>query len=441
MSDIQVTMENAGPCRKTLTIVVPASEVDGQYQKLLGLYSRGARIPGFRPGKAPAALVERHYGKDMKSELKDYLLAFGYRKALEQEKIKPVATIDVTDESPVLAGAPFSYKVTIDLPPAFELPAYNGIPIQAEKSDVTDAQVEESIGQYRERMARFNEVKDRPVKAGDIVKIDYQGSLGEKTVEETAPAAAGLGKGTDFWLRTDEAGDADFLPGAAQAVAGMAAGETKEIPVAFPAEYHVKELGGQNALYTVTVKEIREKVMPEMDEEFFKMAGATNLEEFKARIRENLQRAAERNEEARRQDAAARHLLEQAKIEELPQAEVASETQQIVMNIVRENTMRGVSSDVIKDQRDSIMSAATRSSEERVKLSYILERIADAEKLELPEADLTTHIAMLAARRRQAPEKLREELEKDGRLDSLKRDLRNEKALAFVVKHAVVTAA
>jgi trigger factor len=169
------------------------------------------------------------------------------------------------------------------------------------------------------------------------------------------------------------------------------------------------------------------------------MAGAANLEEFKARIRENLQRAGERNEETRRLDAAARFLLEQTKIEALPQTEVQNEAQQIVMNIVRENTMRGVSSEVIKDQRDSILNAATRSSEERVKLSYILERIADAEKIEVNEADVTTHIAMLAARRRQAPEKLREELKKDGRLESLRRDLRNEKALDFVVKHASLT--
>jgi trigger factor len=439
VSEIQVKMEEAGPCRKTLTIEVPAVDVDNQYRKLLGAYSRDARIPGFRPGKAPAALVERHYGKGMKEELKDYLLAYGYRSALDQQKLRPVAAVDVTDESPILAGAPFSFKVTVDLPPTFELPAYNGVQIQAQKIEVTDAQVEESIGQYRDRMARFNEVSDRPVKAGDIVKIDYQGRVGDTPVEELAPAATGLGKGTDFWLRTDEAGDTDFLPGAAQAVAGMTAGETKEIPVAFPAEYHVKEVAGQGALYTVSVKEIREKALPEMDEDFFKMAGAANLEEFKARIRENLQRAGERNEETRRLDAAARFLLEQTKIEALPQTEVQNEAQQIVMNIVRENTMRGVSSEVIKDQRDSILNAATRSSEERVKLSYILERIADAEKIEVNEADVTTHIAMLAARRRQAPEKLREELKKDGRLESLRRDLRNEKALDFVVKHASLT--
>lgn len=441
MSEIQVKMENAGPCRKTLTIEVPAADVDSQYHKLLDMYARGARIPGFRPGKAPAALVERHYGKDLKAELKDYLLSHGYRNAIEQQKLRPVAAVDVTEESPVLAGAPFSFKVTVDLPPSFDLPVYTGIPIPAEKTEVTDAQLEESITQYRDRMARFNEVKDRPVKAGDIVKIDYAGRCGDKPVEEQAPAATGLGKGTDFWLRTDEAGDADFLPGVVQAVTGMEAGATKEIPVAFPADYHVKEIAGLSALYTVTVKEIREKSLPEMDEEFFKMAGAANLEEFKARIRENLQRAAQRNEDARRLDVAARYLMEQAKIEELPQTQVQGEAQQIVMNIVRENTMRGVSSDVIKEQREGIMNAAARSSEERVKLSYILERIAEAEKIEVPEADLNAHIATLASRRRQAPEKLREELQKDGRMDNLWHDLRNEKALEFVVKHAVVTAA
>lgn len=439
MSEIQVKVENAGPCRKSLSIEVPAAEVDSRYRKLLDLYGRSARIPGFRPGKAPAALVERHYGKDIKAELKDYLLAYGYRTAMDQLKLRPVAAVDVTDESPVLAAAPFSFKVTVDLPPEFETPVYTGIPIEAQKTEVTDAQIDEAVGQYRDRMARFNEVKDRPVKTGDIVKIDYQGRIGDRPVEEIAAASAGTGKGTDFWLRTEEGGDAGFLPGVAAAVAGMESGASKDIPVAFPADYPVAEVANQSALYTVTVKEIREKVLPEMDEEFFKMVGVANVEEFRARIRENLQSAAERNERARRLDAAARHLLENAKITELPQSEVANETQQIVMNIVRENTMRGVSSDVIKEQRDGILNAATRSSEERVKLSYILDRIAEAEKLEVPEADLNAHLAMLAARRRQAPEKLREELEKDGRLDSLRRDLRNEKALELVVNRAAVT--
>ncbi|MFO7535444.1 MAG: trigger factor [Kiritimatiellia bacterium] len=439
MSDIQVKSENAGPCRKALTIVVPASDVDTQYRKLLDLYSKSARIPGFRPGKAPGTLVEKHYGKEIRSEMKDYLLAHGYRSAMDQEKIRPVAAVDVTDESPVLAGAPFSFKVTVDLPPTFELPVYKGIAIAPQAVEVTDAQVEESIQQLRDRMARYNEVRERPVQAGDIVKIDYQGVCEGKPVGELAPGCAGIGDGKDFWLRTDAAGDADFLPGAAQAVAGMENGSTRETPIAFPAEYHVKELAGKTATYTITVKEVREKLMPEMDEDFYKMTGAANRDDLVTKIRENLMRGAQRAEDSRRLEAASRFLLENTKIDELPQTEVQNETQQIVMNIVRENTLRGVTSDIIKDQRDSIMNAATRSSEERVKLSHILDRIAEAEKIEVQEADVKSAVAMLAARQRQSPEKLREELEKDGRINHLVRDMRNEKALAFVVKNAAGT--
>ncbi len=441
MSDIQIQIETAGPCRKTLAIVVPASEVDSQYKKLVELYSKRARIPGFRPGKAPAQLVERHYGKDIREEVKDYLLSFGYRRALEQTKLNPVAAVDVADESPVLSGSPFSFKVTVDLPPAFDMPAYTGIPIEAQKTEVTEGQMDEAVIQFRDRMARFNEVKDRPVKAGDIVKIDYHGVCGEKAVEELAPGAAGLGQGKDFWLRTDELADADFLPGVAKAVEGIDLGAVREIAVAFPAEYHVKEVAGQGAVYTVTVKEIREKLLPEMDEDFFKMAGVTNLDEMKARIRENLQGSAERKEAARRLDVCARHLLDNTHIDELPQTQVQSETQQIVMNIVRENTMRGVSSDQIKEQRESILTAAARSSEDRVKLSYILNRIAEAEKIEVSEADVTSHIAMMASRQRQSPEKLREDLAKNGRIEDVRHDLRNEKALEFVVKNATVKVA
>jgi trigger factor len=441
VSDIQVKIETAGPCRKLLTIEVASAAVDSQYKKMLDLYSKRARIPGFRPGKAPAQLVERHYGKDMREEVKDHLLAFGYRGALDQEKLRPVATVDVTDESPILAGSPFSFKVTVDLPPTFDLPSYNGIQIEIPKNEVTDAQVEEAVTQFRDRMARFNEIKDRAVKSGDILKIDYHGVCGDQPVETLAPASAGLGQGKDFWLRTDESADADFLPGVAKAVEGMELGSTREIAVSFPADYHVKEVAGKTAAYTITVKDIREKTLPEMDEEFFKMAGVANLDELKARIRDNLESAAERNAAAQRLDAAAKHLLEHTRIDELPQTQVQSEAQQIVMNIVRENTMRGVSSDQIKDQRESILNAATRSSEDRVKLTYILDRIAETEKIEVTEGDVTTHIAMMAARRRQAPDKLRAELQKDDRIEGVRHDLRNEKALEFVVKNAAVKVA
>ncbi len=441
MSDIQVTITNAGPCRKLLAIEVPASEVDSQRRKLLELYARGARIPGFRPGKAPPALVERHYAKELREELKEHLLAHGYHGAVRQEKLTPVAAVDVTDESPILAGSPFSFKVTLDVPPVFTMPEYKGIPLEGQTVAVTDAQVEEAIGQFRERLARFNEIKDRPAKAGDIVKVDFAGLCDGKPVAEIAASCADVGKGQDFWLRLEEASDATFLPGVAAAVAGMENGATREIPVAFPADYHVKELANKSAVYTVTVKEIREKTLPELDGEFFQLAGVKDLEELRTRIRENLTRSAERNEEARRQDAAARYLLEHVAIDGLPETQVHSETQQIVMNIVRENTMRGISSDQIKDQRENILTAATRSSRERVKLSYILDRVAEAETIEVPEDAVAAQVARLAARNRETPEKLRAELEKDGRLDELRRELRNEQALAFIVKNAAVTVA
>jgi len=432
-------MTDAGPCRKVLAIELPASEVDRQRRDLVGAYARAARIPGFRPGKAPAAMVERHYGKEIAEELKERLLALGYRDALKSQKLKPIAAVDVTDESAVLAGAPFSFKVTLDVPPVFDMPSYQGIPLTVQPVAVTDAQVEETVGQIRERMARHEPVTDRPAALEDMVRIDFEGRCGETPVADRGASCAELGKGQDFWYPLNPATDASFLPGLSAAVVGMAVGETREIPVAFPADYSVAELAGQEARYTVTLREIRCKVLPEMDAAWFQMLGVADEAALRQRIRDDLQAAAERQETARRQDEAARFLLDRVAIEGLPESEVQEETQQIVMNIVRENTLRGIPNDRIKEQRDHILSAAARSSQERVKLTYILDRIAEAEKIEVPEARVEAQLASLAARRRADPVKLRKEMEADGRLDGLRRDLRNAQALAWVVEHATRT--
>lgn len=435
MSAVKVVVEDAGPCRKDLAIEVPADDVKAEYQKVLGTYTGAARIKGFRPGRAPVALVERHYAKSILQDVKDALLSRGYRLALEQQSLKPVSIVDV-GEAQVLLDAPFSFKVTVDVPPEFELPEYTGVPVTGRTVQVKDEAVDQLIERLRERAAQYPVAEGRAIAKGDLAKIDYEGRLDGKPLGEAVEGCTELAKGTDFWLATD---GPEFLPGLAAQVEGLEPGATREVRIEFPADYHVKEVAGRTADYTVTVKEIRERKLPELNDEFAVLMGAASLDELRARVRTDLEQAAQREEDNRRRSAVIRHLLEKAGISDLPQSVVQEEIGHVVRDIVRENTMRGATREQIQEHRDDIMNAASQSSQDRVKLSYILRRIAEKEGVTVEESEVEAHIAALAQRHRMPAAKMREELEKRDAFEGIRGDIRSAKTLDTVMSRAVVT--
>lgn len=431
---MNIRVETAGPCRREVHIEVPADRVGTAFSEVLAAYTRMAKIPGFRPGKAPRDLIRRRFQKEIQGEVKERLIPEGYQAAVKQEKLQTIAVVDVRDQN-LEEGQSFAFTVTLDVAPDFALPAYKGMALQGQKVAIQDADVDSVLENIREQNARFEDVAARPVQKGDLVQIDYEGVCEGQPVEQRAPRAKGMGVSKDFWMMADEQNE--FLPGFAQGLLGATVGEQRQVAVNFPADFAETELAGRTATYTVTVKALREKKLPEIDAEFIKGVGVDSVEALKARVREDLVRMREQNEKRRLQNEAAKRLLEQTQVE-VPDSVLQEETRNEVYDLVRSSQQRGVTKDDIEGKKEELFDAATRTATEKVKLRYILRKIASIEGIEVAEQDVEARIVSLARGWGVPPERLRADLEKKNALGQVRDDVLLSKTLTWLVDHAEV---
>lgn len=431
---MKVVVEEAGPCRKKLRIEVPAADVAKEYEEVLSAFAKGAKIPGFRPGRAPRDLVARRYAKDIAGELRNSLVPSSYHKAIEENKIDAVAVIDIEEPPPASPLQDFAFTVTVDVPPDFTLPEYKGIPVRAAEVAVTDEQVKETIDGLRRQAARYDDVTDRPVQRGDLVQVDFEGVLDGKPIEEIGGKAKGLGKGADHWVSADP--DA-FPPGFGEGLEGAAIGETRTIRSAYRENFPVPELAGKTADYTVSVKALRQPVLPEMDAEFLKRFDVESADALTARVREQLEAAAKGRDRARRRDEAIAHLLSRTPMD-LPASLVQRQTERNVYNLVRSSIRQGAVENQIVENKSKIFESANRSATEMLKLRYVLHRIAEAEKVEVPDGDVAADIVRQAQQAGVDPAGLVKRMKDDGSFDEVRSDLREAKALDLVVDLASV---
>jgi trigger factor len=433
---MKCTIEEVGPCRKKLNIEFTAEEVGAELSEAIQAFSKGAKIPGFRPGRAPAAMVQRHYSKEIAEEIRDRLVARGYHDAVKENKLAVAELLDVT-EAQYVAGQPLAYSVTVDVPPQIELPDYKGIALTGTKVAVRDDEVEGTLKGMLERQAKFEDVTGRAVLKGDLVQVDYVGTSEGRPVAEVAPGAAGLGKMDGYWMLVED--EHALLPGLGEALIGANAGETKQVVVKFPAEFGRKELAGKTADYTVSIKAIRERKLPANYESLLKPFGVADEAQLRERIRKDLEVLKQDSEQRKRRDATAQWLLSNV-IFDVPESIVQRETQNTVYDVVSQNVRRGIAQTEIEAHRGEIFETAKRTASSEVKLRYILHKVAEVENLDVNAAELEAEIGRLATQSRLTPLQARTQLQKNGRLDGLREMLKRDKALDFVLAQAKVTA-
>ncbi|MBU4199036.1 MAG: trigger factor [Verrucomicrobia bacterium] len=429
---MKVKVEKAGPCRKLLNIEVPADVVAAEFAKVIEAWAQAARIPGFRKGKAPLALVEGHYAKDIQEEVKERLIAGTYREALKQEQLDPVniLNLDVTLDK----GKPMTYKVTLDVPPEFKLPRYKAISLKGNPVEVTDEQVQIRLDLLLDQLAKYDPVEGRAVHKGDLAQIDYEGTCEGKRVGDWDKQAAGLGQGRDFWVMADEN---SFLPGFDTGLLGLAVGDRKEITVTFPADFKVKTMAGRTALYQVTLKAIREKKRPAVDAALLKEFQVDSETALRAKLREALLGEARLREKERLKDEICRFLLAKTSLE-LPESLVQEETRNMFASMIREHLMRGMTREEVEGQRDQLLSLATKSAGDKVKLGYILHRIAEEDKIAVADTEVDAAVQQMALRYRVTPEELRKTLEEKKELESIRYEVRMNKTLEMILENAKV---
>ena len=430
---MKISKKNIGPCRELLKIEVPADKIAEERAELLNWYVRGANIPGFRKGKAPVTLVEKRYVKEIADDLKDRVVPKFYREAIEQENIKVVAIVDASDPK-LEDGKGLEFEVTIDVPPEFKLPKYDGIALKAESVDVTDKQVEKTLENVLRQHATFEDIEGRAAQKGDMVQVSYEATVDGAPLEDKVPTAKGMGRGTGYWITCD---DESFLPGMGKALIKSSIGDKKEVTVKFPSDFIVKELCDLKAEYKVEVTGMRETKMPELNEEFFNRIRVADEEELRKNIREHMESVAKDSREARQQNEICSFLLKKTKLD-VPESDVKQRTRSVMYEMTRRQLMDGKSREQVEEKRDELLKEAETKAEEMVKLRYITMAIADAENIQVEEQDVSDEIVRMAVQQRRDATEYRRELEKNEQLDDVRDQLRFTKVLEFLQKNAKI---
>ena len=434
---MNVQLNSVSDTRKNLVVTLDPSEVDAEHLAVVNSFVLQARIPGFRPGKAPVAMIAKRFGKEIAEEFKQKVVAKAYRGALEKEKL-PVLNIVNVEEGTIEPGTAVSITVAVDVRPDFTLPDYSGLTTEAEPTDATDAEVENVIERLRAERADFKPAA-RPAQKGDFVKLAYTGSLEGKPISEIAPDQQLYGKVPQTWEEV-EGVQGGHLPGLGNQLSGVQAGDKKTVDIAFPADFTaVLPLAGKTAQYEVEVQEVRERILPEMNEEFFKSNQVDNLESLRTQIVRNLKMQKEHANQmaARRQVTEAIAALVNFSV---PESMVEAETQGVLRQFIEENMRRGVPAEQFEKDKKGLFAGAQQTAEKRVKIQLILAKVAEAEKIEVGERDLDNYIYREAQRSNQRPEKLAKDLGKDrARLRSIQESIIFDKAVDFLVSKAKVT--
>ena len=428
-----VTIENTAPCRKKLRIEVNAERVAGTRAEILQEFRKFAAIPGFRPGKAPEPMVEKRYAGQIDEELRKRLIPDSYRETLNEQKLKVVGypQIESVDYKP---GSALVYTAAVDTAPEFALPDYKGISVKKKTATVKEEEITKTIDSLREQQAEFVAVEGRALQTGDFAVINYTGVADGKPISELVPETKELGEKKDLWLLISPE---SFLPGFCDQLVGANAGEKRQVLIDFPADFPQKTLTGKKATFFVDVTAIKEKKLPEVNDDFAKKVGLESVDKLKEAVRKSLLTEAESQQEAEVRRQIADHLV--GKVEfELPESLVQQETRSIIYDVVRENSMRGATKEQLEEKKNEIYGFATQSAKGRLRTSFILEAIAEAEKIKVEETEIEQRIAQLAQRARTTPEKLKAQLAEKNGLGEIEEQLLVSKTLDFLVANAKI---
>ena len=413
----------------TLRIELPPEDVRKEWDAIAGNYSRYARIPGYRPGKAPRQVIEKKFRKEIQDELTKALVSKSYHEAIAEKQLRVVSLTDVGD---VEFGEDRSmrFRATVVTAPEFELSEYKNIPVELPDTTVNETEVDTAIERLRDQTADFVDVGDRELAMGDSAVLDFTGAIDGMPISDIVPEASkNLHGGKKFWLHL---APENFLPKFCDQVVGMKAGDTRSVQVEFPADFPVTELATRKADYAVTLTEIKEKVLPAVDDAFAaKIMPEKTLAELRHAIEHNLEHEKEHEVERAKEQQIVKFLHERISFD-LPPPLLKNETRRALNELVHRNRERGVPDELLKGKEKELIEGAGSLAAHRLKTNFILHRIAEAEKIEVTREEIDEAIRTQAAHYNVSVEKMRKELEENDRINGLAEEILLGKTLDFL---------
>jgi trigger factor len=418
-------------CRREIELEIPAENVQKATEKVARDIARVARIPGFRPGKAPVTLVRRRFAEDIQGEVVQSLVPEYLEKALDEKKLVPVTRPEV-DKVEFKEGEPLRVRAVFEVLPEFELGDYKNLQIEIDEIEVGDAQVDKTLEEMRERAATFVPVEGRPAQDGDSVLVKLTGT----------PVGGGDPVQAENVLIP--LGAEETLASFTENLRGATTGETKRFEAKYPDDYPDQKLSGKTYDFSAEVQGIKEKKLPELNDDFVKdtagaqaaeAGGIATLDELRKKIRESLD-----HEKEHRQTSQAHEKILEALVKQhdfpVPEALVESQMDTRLERVVRSLSQQGVDPRAVNVDWPSLRRQQRDRSVADVKAELLLDRIATAEKIEVADEELEKEISALAERSGESATALRARLTKQGALDRIKSQLQNNKTIDLLYRTA-----
>jgi trigger factor len=415
-------------CRRELELEIPAEDVSKATERVAKEIARVARVPGFRPGKAPVSLIKRRFADDIKGEVLQSLVPEKVEKAVAEQKLSPVSQPQV-DKLDFNEGQPLKFRAVFEVLPEFELGKYKGLDIEMPAMEVTEEDVNKALEETRERAAAFAPVEGRAVENGDFVQLKLAG----------APDGGGDPINADNVMC--HVGAEETMQPFNENLLGANVGDHKNFDVDYPADYPDAKLAGKKFHYEADVTAIKVKKLPELNDDFAKdVSDATTLDELKKKIRESL----EHEREHRRKDLQREKIIfELVKGHDFPVPESLVEHQKDVRleRVVRSLAQQGVDPRAVNLDWVSLRQRQEDRAKEDVKAELIIDRIASTENIDVTEEDVQHELEHLGGHSGESVEAIRARLTKQGALDRMKAKLRSDKTLAWLAQNANVRTA
>mgnify|MGYP003412210270 FL=1 len=413
-----------------LTVTVPATEVDNALDQAFKKVVKQINVPGFRKGKMPRPVFEKMYGVEaLYQDALEIVINGSYPTALDEAGIEPVDYPEISGTENFAKGTEFTYTATVTVKPEPKLGDYKGLEVTKQSAEVTDEEIQSMIDAQLAKKAELELKEDEAIVEGDTAVIDFEGFVGEEAFEG--------GKGEDYPL---EIGSGSFIPGFEEQLVGTKSGETKDVTVTFPEEYHAAELAGKEAKFVVTVKEVKTKVLPELTDEFAKEIDpeVETVEALKAKLTETTKANKEADAEATLRDELVEKAAENAEVE-IPQGMINTEVDRMIQEFGQRLQTQGMNLDLYYQFSGQDEAALrTQMAEEaanRVKVSLVLEAIGQAESIEVTEEEINEKKKKMATQFGMNKDQILTAL---GGTSILANDIRTQKTVELLVENAKI---
>ena len=423
----EISSKDKDSVKREISVEIPAAEVTRETELQIQRYQKSARLPGFRAGHVPASIIKQRFGDGLKNDVIEALAPKHFRKEAEKQGLIPVSQPRITDLH-MHDGEPLRFKATFEVLPEIQVEGYKDLRADKPEITVTDQEVEDALNNVREQRATYTTVEDRTLAEGDFAQASMDGK--PKDGKDVAEASANPVHMDDVLI---EIGGKNTVPEFTQHLTGASAGEERTFDVSYPEDVSDKRLAGKTFVYTVKVNSIKQKSLPELNDDFAKELGEfTSLDQVRKQIRENMEAEKKHNTEHAAKDKLVVELVKRNDFE-VPESLIDRQIDLRLERGLRALAAQGMKMEDLKKMDLPRLRAGQREQAVNdVKSSLLLERIADLEKIQVSDEEVNREVEALAKQSKQTSEAVHARLTQDGGLDRIRMRIRSEKTLDFL---------